>query len=375
MELFIIASVVLLAPVVAVTDLLALLLTGRQVVNKVVFVAAEIVALIILPIIYLGINGDKNDCCGDSAVFAPDHVFSIIVLMIICLIAYFYSSYRDAIAPPVIELIVNLVLVTTIVLNIFIAMHTGEPIAAAIGNMPIISFCFFSLVRNHRLLMDAVNESPCNQRKGLSRLACKILSLQAPLKFPLMLILCLPLLVVIASLLLLFGQRPDSMIRAFTDTYKHGLSQLDYQCDNVQCGGHFLCSVAANGHPKLVKPERAGVRNGGNIICNRQLLIANAFEDIIQQTWPSLHRFIRKHYDKVGDIVHKNGDMFSNKCIANCMYIVMKPLEWLFLVILYTADHKPENRIAKQYISLAHRQQLDEYYAQRADATSLHHFN
>ena len=29
---------------------------------------------------------------------------------------------------------------------------------------------------------------------------------------------------------------------------------------------------------------------------------------------------------------------------------LMKPLEWLFLVVLYTFDRKPENRICSQYL-------------------------
>ncbi len=35
---------------------------------------------------------------------------------------------------------------------------------------------------------------------------------------------------------------------------------------------------------------------------------------------------------------------------ADITYIIMKPLEWLFLAILYLFDEKPENRIATQYI-------------------------
>ena len=31
------------------------------------------------------------------------------------------------------------------------------------------------------------------------------------------------------------------------------------------------------------------------------------------------------------------------------VYIIMKPLEWLFLLVLYLFDTKPENRIATQY--------------------------
>lgn len=32
------------------------------------------------------------------------------------------------------------------------------------------------------------------------------------------------------------------------------------------------------------------------------------------------------------------------------IYYLMKPLEWLFLLVLYLVDRKPENRIAMQYI-------------------------
>ncbi|WP_394334798.1 DUF6688 family protein [Niastella vici] len=45
--------------------------------------------------------------------------------------------------------------------------------------------------------------------------------------------------------------------------------------------------------------------------------------------------------------------------MCDVVYLLMKPAEWLFLLTLYTFDRKPENRIAKQYISRLHRQQLE----------------
>ena len=42
-------------------------------------------------------------------------------------------------------------------------------------------------------------------------------------------------------------------------------------CENVMCGGHFLCSVGANGHEKIVRPQRIGYRNGNLIICRNQV--------------------------------------------------------------------------------------------------------
>jgi hypothetical protein len=36
----------------------------------------------------------------------------------------------------------------------------------------------------------------------------------------------------------------------------------------------------------------------------------------------------------------------------------MKPLEWIFLVILYAADKNPESRIGQQYLRKADRLEI-----------------
>jgi len=186
--------------------------------------------------------------------------------------------------------------------------------------------------------------------KGIEALASKILHLDAWMKFPILLVLCLPVLLVVTAILLLFGQKPDSIVRAFTETYKHGLSQWDYKCDNVNCGGHYLCSVAANGHQRFVRPERLGIRNGHTIVCNRQLLVSNAFEELVHERCPFIHRAIRKQYNKVGNFIHRYYGIFENKYVSDIVYILMKPLELFFIITLYMFDKHPENRIAKQYL-------------------------
>jgi len=35
---------------------------------------------------------------------------------------------------------------------------------------------------------------------------------------------------------------------------------------------------------------------------------------------------------------------------ADMIYFMMKPLEWIFLIVLYFCDVNPENRIAMQYL-------------------------
>lgn len=81
--------------------------------------------------------------------------------------------------------------------------------------------------------------------------------------------------------------------------------------------------------------------------CNRQLCVANAFEDLIQEKTPRFHHFVRYIYDKYGYPISKH---INTATKADITYIVMKPLEWVFLAILYMFDIKPENRIATQYV-------------------------
>ena len=347
-----------LPALIILIDFLGFLFTGHQILNKVLLRMTEVAALIILPLVY-GEFGKENDCCDlDSAVFSPEHQLTILIIILLCLAAYFYSSYRIKIATPVIEMVVNSLLFIGIVLNIFIAIHTKEPWLAIGGNMPIIILAILVLVKNQRAFITYSQDLEFFPTNEFEKFAWKVLNLKPILKFPVILIICLPILLILTGLLLLLGQKPDSIVRAFTDTYKHGFSQWDYKCDNVQCGGHYLCSVAANGHRKIVKPQRRGIRMGHNIICNRQLLISNAFEDLIQDKLPFLHKPIRRQYNKVGNFIHRYYYIFNNKFLSDFIYILMKPLEWFFLLTLYTFDRKPENRIAKQYLSNTDRQQI-----------------
>ena len=112
-------------------------------------------------------------------------------------------------------------------------------------------------------------------------------------------------------------------------------------------GGHYLCTVSLKGHKKIVKPIRYGVRRNQRIVVNRQLCVANAFEDLIQEKVPRIHRVIRNFYDKYGYPLSKH---INNAFTADVVYILMKPLEYIFLAILYLFDKKPENRIAVQYL-------------------------
>ncbi len=161
----------------------------------------------------------------------------------------------------------------------------------------------------------------------------------------------IPLLGVILGILSLFGQYPDHVIRAWTETAQWNLSRMKAP-PNVAMDEHYLCTVAAGGHERIVKPIRMGERHGHRIVVNRQLLIANAFEQVIEEKTPRMHRSIRNFYDKHGYPVARH---IQTKSAADIVYFIMKPLEWIFLIVLYMTDPHPENRIATQYISKTER--------------------
>lgn len=228
------------------------------------------------------------------------------------------------------------------------------------GSVPIVLLFLIKLAENHQLLKYYIEENGYHSETMIGRFCAAVLNLSPILKYPVLLLILVPVLILFSLFLMLFGQKPDSLIRSFTDTYKHGFSQLDHLCENVECGGHFLCSVGANGHKKVVKPIRYGERNGSKIICTRQLLISNAFEELVQEKTPGLHRLIRRNYNRVGNLIHRHYHFFNNKFVSDTVYILMKPLELLFVVSLYLFDRKPENRIAMQYLKKEDKKRIEE---------------
>lgn len=159
------------------------------------------------------------------------------------------------------------------------------------------------------------------------------------------LLLTVPLLGVVIVILFLFGQQPDSFIRAWTETADWTFSRR-IPPQNIYYDEHYLCTVAAGGHRRIVKPLRSGLRHGHPVLVNRQLCIANAFEQVLQERTPKFHHAVRSFYDSFGYPIAKR---IRSPYTADIIYFVMKPLEWLFLLVLYSVDVKPENRIAVQY--------------------------
>ena len=159
-------------------------------------------------------------------------------------------------------------------------------------------------------------------------------------------VIMLPLLVILIMVLCLFGQQPDSVILAFTKTSDWVLSK-EIAPPPVAYDTHYLCTVSLRGHKKLVKPLRYGMRRGEKIVVNRQLCVANAFEQLLMEKTPGFHKAVRSFYDTYGYPVSRH---INNAWSADVVYLLMKPLEWFFLVILYLFDEQPESRICGQYL-------------------------
>lgn len=198
----------------------------------------------------------------------------------------------------------------------------------------------FHITEQVRLANERETDFRSNAGKWLHSLMSRISSMTV---FSFMLIL--PIAALCEVLYILLGQGPDGFIKAFTMTADWTFSTqappppLEYQ-------GHYLCTVAAGGHKKIVKPIRYGIRRGEKIIVNRQLLAANAFEDLIHERLPKFHRGVRSFYDKYGYPVSK---FITTQTRADIVYLLMKPLEFAFIAVLYMFDTHPENRIAIQY--------------------------
>ena len=158
-------------------------------------------------------------------------------------------------------------------------------------------------------------------------------------------IMMIPLLGIMICILMIFGQAPDAAIKAFTETADFRLSQK-IPPQQLYYDEHYLCTVAAGGDRKVVKPLRMGIRHGHPVVVNRQLCVANAFEQVLEERTPRFHKAVRSFYDTYGFPVAR---LIRTKKAADIVYFIMKPLEWVFLVVLYLTDVHPEDRIAMQY--------------------------
>lgn len=187
------------------------------------------------------------------------------------------------------------------------------------------------------------------------KLAQRAIALYPPYINPLYIMVLFPVAGLFIIVLVLCGQQPDAVVKAFTETSDWGFSQIESPPPRITLGhpysGMYLCTIALTGHANLVRPIGYGWRTGGVIPVNRQMLVCNAFEQLLEQSMPRLHGVARKAYDIF--CIPFNA-LAWNKYAADVIYLLMKPLEYFFIIALYCFDKSPEDRIARQYSYCIH---------------------
>ncbi len=270
--------------------------------------------------------------------FSSDHVLSFLIILALSFCALFLVWWRNVSLPPIL-FVFSWAMITIGVCD-FVA------ITIQIGlNMLAICYFLIAIVLLKRCMKTISELAPqkINNRPLLNRLNELILKTKF---MPIwVLILTAPLFLVIILILILFGQDSHAIIKVFTETTTWGLSEKQHP-PYLPHTGHYLCTVAAHGNHNIVKPLGYGLRHGHPIIVNRQLRIANAFEELIQDGFPALHKIIRGAYDKYG---YPLSEKINTRNLSNLTYILMKPLELFFLLVLYTLCIYPEVKIARQY--------------------------
>ena len=282
---------------------------------------------------------------------ATEMMLTICIFILVAILGYLVLRFTkiNNLSPLVLVLAMSALYIGVIVAGLWIS----QVFKMSIENLMLILLPLNVIVIFIKVIKDVVikwNSEYKNKEKVLKdnkliNLCNKILN--NALNWPwLALIFMVPLLGILIGILALFGQAPDSVIKAFTETAEWNLS-TKLPAQSLEYDGHYLCTVAAGGHKKIVKPIRLGRRGGKYIVVNRQLCIANAFEQIIEEKAPKFHYVVRSFYDKYGYPVAKH---INSKYTADFAYFLMKPLEWIFLIVIYLFDNKPENRIAIQYL-------------------------
>jgi hypothetical protein len=280
--------------------------------------------------------------------FAPGHKATLFTFLVLSFAALVLVWLKLRSLPPLILVMLVSLVITGIVLHTFIIIQTGSNTEFWDGYgffpLPITYIVIASVILFRLLKAEATLSAERNYRyPWLNR----INQLMADTKLqPLwMILMALPLFLFIMLVLVIFGQAPTAIAKVFTETTTWTFSTkshpplLDYD-------GHYLCTVAACGNANVVKPIGWGSRRGYPILVNRQLQIANAFEEMVQDYWPALHSRIRKLYDKYGYPLSKK---ITSPYYSNITYKLMKPLEYFFLFTLYLFCVEPERKIIKQY--------------------------
>ncbi len=303
--------------------------------------ATRILLLVVAPVWGYLLNGRLADCeqrcASDYRLLSVPQINGLYAAYAATLVAYFVCRARPEMQRPATEAGLLAALLAGAALMVPVGAHFA-PLApfgllfAPIG-LPLLSpyavALWYGVEFVRRARRRGEDEAVRRRAAGLARAA----ALASPL-----------LLGLYAVLHAWWRGHPAGAIEAFTQTCGEGyFAQLQKPVGDC----HYLCTVAAQGHPRLVKPERLGRRRGRPILVNRQLAVANAFEDLLHERWPRFGRAARRLYDRLGLPVSA---LIRSRWVADAVYLAMKPAEWGFYLALLLLDRSPpEGRIDRMY--------------------------
>lgn len=151
-----------------------------------------------------------------------DQRLSLYVVLILGMAAHLYCMHRKSLAPPVIEVIVNCLLLLGAGLYGSFFIQTGNMWLGAICPLPAMLLFIMMLWENHAQAetelgtLGAWGELPLSESRT-TQFCWFLLQQRIRKKFPVLVMLCLPLLLFVVAVLLLFDQKADLLVRAFTE--------------------------------------------------------------------------------------------------------------------------------------------------------------
>lgn len=341
--------------------------SGRAGALKVV----RVLVLCVLPVwglLYSHFLGESScsvsSCSADETAFRPfaePEVVGLVAFHVLTVIAYAVSRRRPRALRPIAEALVHATLLAGAIAHAVIAVHVARWIGVGVVLAPVFLPCaapLLTVIVYVVELRDRLRRRGAEAATAAPHFVADSPFRAGPIQEPLraaprvhvgMLARALALGPAIlgahAVLQALWLGRADGALRVFTRTCGHVLSQVPIEIIPQDC--HYLCTVAARGHAWLVRPERLGRRRGVTIVVNRQLAIANAFEDLLHERWPRFGRLARRIYDRVGLPVSR---YLRRPWLADLTYLAMKPAEWAFALALLLLDRgEPEQRIDRMY--------------------------
>jgi hypothetical protein len=301
--------------------------------------SARLQVLVVLPVWGFFINGSLSGCedrCGEYRPLAVPQIYGVFAAHGLAVLAYAVARRRPEWLRPWLELSAHALLLLGLVVDVAVAIQFGplyglfrfDPIDALPLLAPSLSALLFAVELYRRL-----------RRRGREALgpAHPLTSLPA-------LLLASPVAMGLYALVhALVLRSPRGAAQAFTEVCAGTFATLQPPVG----GCHYLCTVAAQGHPWLVRPQRLGRRRGVTIVVNRQLAVANAFEDLLHERWPRFGAWARRTYDRCAYPLSRH---LGRRWMADAVYLLMKPAEWAFYAVLLLLDRRPpEERIDRMY--------------------------